>query len=515
MATPTLNTTTLGGLSTYDPPDVSALNRFVCRSGASRWGTGVFVMLRSDYLTLATQATTTLVMKGDPGPGLTMTVVIGGAEPIITTTDPNPGNDLVKVTVYDIRAQNFGSVQKGYNVMVDGFPLDGSFNPVCYSTTLESGSTWPWKDLLTDSEIIAYTGDDDVFLQYLPGWTPFNIIWDNVPSARALDEIAAQLFLVVGFNPFDPTGPGASNYILVQPNGGFSSNKDLATQAENSGARLAGDTPGTNGGAQRNLYRLPKTFKVIFPGIGGKDPFDHRAYVSQQNSEINNATGAPGIVQMGMMPAIWNGSAWANQSTLDMVAMDMATRAGAFISQNFGQLEYAGIWPFQPDGVYRQVEWISYPKGHPQEGARTILKSDNAKDWLPTDQLNDPINLVSPQEIVGLGRSYGTIGAGGTKYVWRLGQAVGVAILANSSRPGEYQANIPLPTSCITSGSSSLAASDFGNFGSFNAYARNTREVGSASWALVSTSLPDIVPGIIIGVSQADGKPVVEISVCQ
>ena len=99
----------------------------------------------------------------------------------------------------------------------------------------------------------------------------------------------------------------------------------------------------------------------------------------------------------------------------------------------------------------------------------------------------------------------------------RGGQPAVVQLLRNSTRPGSYQVAMALPTTCTTSGSSSLSDHDFGNFpGSFNAYAFNTRETGSASWALSTGSAPpDVFLGFVIGISASDGKPVVVIDECQ
>jgi hypothetical protein len=451
MAAPKFNALQLGGLNVWEAPEGTVgLNRFVCRSGASRYGRGVFCMIRKDYNTLkagggggggggsggssSTPYIQTLTMKGDPGPGISMPVIVAGAEPMLTGIKQDQGdNDLLKVTVYDFRAQNYTAVHKAYNVLVQGFPLDASDKPICYQSTLTSGSgggakiPWTWHDLLIDAEIIANPPGD------LPAWTPYNLVWDNVPSSRALDDAAAQLFYIVGFNPFDKTGPGASNYSLFAPGTGFPSNTSLY-QGMPPGALLSGQAPNTPRAAERNLIRFPKSFDVIFPGVGGNDPYDHRQYRSLGNdSGIDTAAGTPnGILQVGSQIAVWNGTAWVNQSDLDVVAADLAMRAGKFISQDYGQAEFAGIWPFQPDGVYRQVEWIS-----DKNGARTILKSDNARDWLPTDQLNDPINLTAPQEVIGLGGMGDSIGPGGVNYVYPPARQLYI-LTGQATKPGTY-----------------------------------------------------------------------------
>lgn len=398
----TINTITLGGLPVFEDAEIVGLNRFCMRTGASRYGRGWFLMRRSDYDTLAASSTAQLVMNGDPGPGLTLTIVVAGAEPINVATGSNRQNDLVKVTVYDQRATNFSPIHKAYNVWQNGFPLDGSNNPKCYSSTLNGSNQWTWGQLLTDSEIIGTSPAG------LPSWNPLNVIWQNVPSARALDDVAARLFYVVSYD-HQSSASIVSSLSLVAPGSQRADNSTLFQQATTMGAVIGG------GPAIRNLSRLPAQIAVTFPGQqSGSDPYASGDwyYAKTVSGGITGATGTTIALPVGEIVAIWSGSAWSNQSTLDSIASDLAQRFGSFISQGFAQYEVAGIWPFKPDGTYRQVEWIS-----DKDGARTILKSDNAKDWLPTDQLNDPLFGVCSQEVIALGGSISGQGSGGIAYV--------------------------------------------------------------------------------------------------
>jgi hypothetical protein len=220
--------------------------------------------------------------------------------------------------------------------------------------------------------------------------------------------VAARLFYVVAFN-HQGTSSVISSLNLLQPGEQVASNGTLYQQAFAMGVVVGG------GPALRNLTRLPTNIAVTFPAQqSGSDPYagGHFYYAKTVASGINGASGGIIALPVGEVPAIWSGSAWSNQTLLDAIAADLAPRFGTFISQPFTQIELVGIWPFTPDGMYRQVEWIS-----DKDGARTILKSDNAKDWLPTDQLNDPLMGVSPQEVVSLGGGLASIGSGGTKYV--------------------------------------------------------------------------------------------------
>src|SRR6185312_2828395 len=506
-----LNTVTIGDLPVYDPPEnVVGVNRFVMRTGASRCGRGVFLMIRKDYEKLVTDTAkaggaTTLKMSGDPGPGLTLQVILAGAEPVSTTVGTsNRDTDLMKVTVYDLRAKNFLPINKFYNVMQDGFPFDGSNKPVCYQSTLKASDPgpgfepWSWSGLLADAGIFAASGD--TMPGDLPSWSPYNLVWDNVPLCLILDDIAAQLFYVVGFDHQQAAIADAQTlfppYLSArgteQQSTGYAANFDLINQIEPKGALLKGSIAGDPASAERNYNRLPGKINVVFRGTGDSDPYStHRSYTSTVKTGFGSSDYSI-VLNVGTQFAFWNGSSWANQSALDTVAADLAARAAIFISQGFGQAEYAGIWPFRPDGRIRQVEWVSYPKGHPQEGARTIIKSDNAKDWLPTDSLNDPINLTTNQEVIGLGGSASSIGSNGTKYIWDRNPPVRLVIAANWSEPGVYTANPLTPVQIFSAGgTTAITLADIGTAAPQTVLAVNTYELNKdptdvSQWDLVA-----------------------------
>jgi hypothetical protein len=472
-----LNTITLsaGGQTfpAYDPPgnpkDFAGINCFRMSTGASRYGVGCFAMLRGDYETLVDQAGTnaqaTLAMNGSPGPGVSLTVILSMAEPLVTGVgEASSENDLMKITVFDRRCQNFGPVKKSYNVMSQGFPQTSGGLPQCYTSTLNGGMSpptpaspaWTWAQLLNDSSAFPTSQQPDD----LPSWNPYNLIWDNVPLNRVSDDIAARLFYVVAFDHQNCT-PGKNYGLnLFAPGNGFDENDDVFTSANQ---YIVG-----GGDADRNSTRLPGQIVVTFQGYNADDPttdpFKQRSH--EKNVTIQGGSTDIRIpLHIGEQVAIYSGGAWANQSTLDSIATDMAPRAAAFIAQDFSQYEFPGIWPFKPDGNYREVIWLSEPA---PRGARTIIKSHNAKDWLPTDALRDPINLVSNQEVVGIGTTTATIGAGGTKYVWSFSDSnvkveVGSNIFAgfyNSTiytgqLDDESDDNLTLPMG-LTSGASAL-----------------------------------------------------------
>ena len=106
--------------------------------------------------------------------------------------------------------------------------------------------------------------------------------------------------------------------------------------------------------------------------------------------------------------------AWANQATLDTVANDMAARYMAFISQPFGQFEFAGIWKFKPDGGIRGIKWECN-----RQGVRTTVRINDEKDWSPLLSLANATEAAANQLVVGLGNTSGAaVNSGsGTRYI--------------------------------------------------------------------------------------------------
>lgn len=407
------------------PPGVLGLNRLCLRTGASKYGKGVFVMVRGDYDALVTaagkSAQATLNLTGSPGPGVTINVIIAGSEGLVQSVSSDDSTDMVKVTVYDTRCRNFNPVKKYYNVMQQDFP-QSSGKTKCYSSTLNGSSPWSWHDLLKDANLFL----EAQIPADIPSWTPYNLCWSDVPFARCCDDVAARLFYVIAFDHQKSTAGNNYGLNLHAPGDSFDENDQTFQQA------VLYQTNGSD--ADRNNYRLPGAIKVCFQVYNADDPitdpYAHRTYEKQ----VTVGGGSTDIViplHCSENVGIWSGGAVANQSDLDAIATDLAGRAFTFISQDFAQYEFPGIWPFRPDGTYRQVEWIS-----DATGARTLVRKDNAKDWSPTDALADPINLVSNQEVVGIGQMNFAISPGGTKVGWGGGSGKYLIPAALSSPAG-------------------------------------------------------------------------------
>ena len=419
---PTLNTTTItkgggdGGSGTaypvYEVVGIKNANRFMMRTGASRYGVGVFLMLRSDWNDISNESSVTLDMQsgdGDPSPGLSLQMVPVKAEACITTPGDDDTSELVKATFYDMRCQNYDvfapngeSQGAAYNVMMDGFPQD-SGQTKCYDETTNSGSPYSWDYILGRMFTSQPTPDDS------PDWKPYNLIWDAVPICRVIDDVARRLFYVVAYD--HQANDADFGCRLQAPGDSLDANDSLHNDA---------DPYITAGGlADRNQQRLPGQCDVVFQvaNLDTSDPFAQRIYTSSQS--IPNGNGdLKCTLHIGEYIVIYAGGSMSTGGA-DNIASDMVSRLAGWQWQDFGQQEYVGIWPFRPDGQWRQVEWIS-----DSQGARTILSNDNRFDWNPEDSTRDPINPYANQDLTPVGSVNVAAGSMGAKCIWKAGMGL-------------------------------------------------------------------------------------------
>lgn len=386
------NTVTLGGKPVYDTPHCAPINSFFMHSGASRYGRGYFAMIRKDYDAIATGSgglhTVMLKMDGVPGPGITLPVVIGGCEPISTQISKDPGNnpgDLVRVCVVDARAKKFNPTTREYNMYAQPFGWDDpNSRPQYFPETIDTGAPWTWEDLIDDLGAPELPAN--------PTWIPGNIVFDKMPLARAVDDVLGRLYLVCGW---DWTN---SEWTANEPGQFSDENTDLLEEAK-SKAFLKG------GQGELSIGRTPGNFDVWFRGLNLddlSDPFAtpgtfERNYSVTVNVSTNSTTQP---LACGEGIALYQGTAWLNSTDLTAIANDVGKRAYAALNVAPEMYEFAGIWPFEPDGAIRGIQWISEPA---PAGARTIVLVNNSRDFYPLDELASVFESWSNSLVVGLG----------------------------------------------------------------------------------------------------------------
>lgn len=419
---PILNTVTLGGKPIFDDPGFVGCNYFCSHAGASRYGVGFFVMMRSDFDALIAEIgsssqsqTFPLIMQSEQGPGLNIQVVVAGAEPqsVVAARVDSFGNhpsDLMRVKVVDQRALMFTPIAKSYNTMSQdggGFSWDAVHNSAnCYPSTLISGfETWTWIEIIDD--ISPNFGDLNFPANTGPTWIPYNLTWDQIPLARLVDAIMSRLYYVVGWdivnNKWTCNIPG-----VLSPG-----NNTIFNNAKP--ANIAG------GVGKRNLSRAPSKLLVGFRSFNADnitDPYDTTGGYVRTKTYVENVNpqgvGPEQPLACGSAIAIWSGGAFVNDTQLQAIADDLAPRAFRAMTVPPGQYEFAGIWPFSPDGQIRGIMWVS-----DSEGARTVIRINNDRDFIPIDDLRRVMETWSNQLITGIGLSNVTMDAGDAeRQVW-------------------------------------------------------------------------------------------------
>jgi hypothetical protein len=413
---------TLGGKSCYEPAQAERVNYFVMGTGASRAGAGEVLMLRKDYQDLVASNDTGVarlrMQDGTTGQaGVDFDAVILGATPHLTRVGSSRDLDMVRVAITDARYIHKNTT-KAYNVQRQGFPQSSTATEKFYTETLNSSSEWTWAEVMSNLE-----------LQALPvaitSWKPRNLIFDGVPLSLVADEICSRLWVVAGFNPstgvVDFHTPGQMN----------AANAALLAKAE--AYRVGGQSD------LRNNKRLPGLFSVIFKVYNADDPSE--PFASRTSTvPVSTGTGRSAHTQplhVGDYIAYRTGGSISNSAELSTVANNLAARAIAFMSVPCGVHEFAGLWPFRPDGAIREVEWVSEPprEGGAWGGARTRITLDNRRDWDAT-RLPGFNETYCNQLIAGLGATNVSMAGAGARLVWGGSQERFIARIDGSTQDG-------------------------------------------------------------------------------
>lgn len=383
-----INKSTIGGYPIYNPPNARVCpNCFEMHSGAARVGWGRFCMRQEDAAALigTGESDPEVVLhleadqdSGAPGDGLDLNVVIAAAAPLSPDTSGAADKSMVEVVVYDQRyAKMMSKVREAYNC---ARPESLATSPAAsrfYSDTLNAGAEHTWSSLWSDLAGLSHTG--------LPTWKPRNIIADDVPIPRAIDDTAARIFFIVGYDH------AANAYELFLPGFMDPFNAELKGRAVE---------VGSGGETQRSTGRLPANIVVAFR-INDQDNANN-PWVNRFH-EVTVAVGGAGpdmVLHVGEYVAVRRAAVIQNSAELTAVANDIAARAFDALTATFETREYAGIWPFFPDGAIRGIRWTS-----DKAGARTTIRLNNDQDWSPIAELRRVFELASNQALHGLGEA--------------------------------------------------------------------------------------------------------------
>lgn len=424
---------TIGGKMVQDQPlsMPAGINFFEMTTGAAKYGYGKFLLKREDYDALVGNAGDESAQTSDPcggsggsgggsggsgsggdcvGPFVLLmqddadanqrvqfNVIIAGAIPYSTpvSSHDDTTKDMSAVLVYDMRCKQYDPKGATYNVQVQDFAFTFDNQVIFYPASLNASAEYTWDQVVADFGMIVQAT--------LPAWKPRNLIWDGVSLARIKDDIAGQLFMVMGWNwttevstAYAPTFMEAVNSTLI---------------GQIEPRRIAGHPTG------RDNCRLPGRFEVTFKTVGGGDQADpdSRTYTNIQFPGNGDAN-ASCALHVGEYIGTYRSGTLLNQGELNSVACDIAARAWAFISAPIDEYQFAGIWPFFPDGAIRKIRWDNRPSPY---GSKTSLSINNDKDYRPLDEFQHVTELQGDMKVGGLGDVNSSISQSTRSYVWK------------------------------------------------------------------------------------------------
>lgn len=502
MSETTANHCTLAGKAIYNPrPETGQSCWFNMHGGASRYGYGQMLMRRADYDAIKGTFPASLVLTSgvtaveQTKQTVTIPVVIAGYK-TYSTDVRGSDNDLVWAIIYDQRAQLTTPVSKAYNVQRDDLSS-------LFPSTKNGGSDWTWNTLLDDIGCAAESWAS------LPSWKPRNIVYDGIPSAQAVDDIANRFRALVGYDYTASSGTILANLRGYHPGTLASQNSAINTDGWQAKYRL-----NNAGSMARESVRKPASYDFIFPAIvATADPFASgaRGYVKNVASSLSpTPTGPKRVIHVGEYPAISDGAGgWTNSSELDAVAADLASRLDAEASLQFDTYLYGGFWPNVCDGVVRGILW-----SFGVEGATTTLRYGDERSFTPLEELQHNLRDAGNQLVVAYGSGRVGLGLGRTRYVISsVRQSVAVHVTGSASGGGKYAGKIVNANSSAVSASGNLTGSDIGADGA-NCLILNAQEVGQSTHDL--TASPVNVAyfiGTITGyTTDTPAKPVVTIN---
>ena len=406
-----MNTIILGTFTAYDPPAGGRqTNCFCMHSGAANFGLGRFLMLRSDYDLLDVSSTAdgivTLTMTSTYGPGkssvVQIPVVLAGCVPYSVASDhnadgDNSAKDFVEAVVYDLRYYMQAPVNKAYNCGM----------PVLFTSTLSGGTAeWTWTNAIAD------LGFDVLGWPSLPSWNPRQLIFDQVPTGRAIDYIAESLRDVVGFN-YASSGAGSMSSLSAYVPGSM--------DPANAGQITAADAYKISGRASiRETKKLPSVYRCVFKvyDASSSDPYANRYYTKDVAGSGSGSYTY--VIPIGEWTGLRVSGVVSNSATLDLVATDVAARTQAQISVVPDEATYVGWWPFFPDGAIRGVRWWSSDKG-----AFTTIRINSDRAFMPIDDARRSLIPVSNQLVLSVGLSQCAMGLAGARIMWPTGGSSG------------------------------------------------------------------------------------------
>lgn len=315
-----------------------------------------------------------------------------GAEPAFDCEKPgdpvDDENSLWYVICTDKRNElSTTNLEKAYNV--NDSSLEHFYSSTVASETETSQTKWTWSDLIADI-------GDVVMIDSAPdSWDPRNVIFDSVPKSVAIDYIAAELWMIAGYNFVDDAVE------MYDPGTISSDNALLLTQAKPYTLNNIGDTEDK---VIKSGAITPGSLWFQFPliKVDRKDQLveGSRFYKSVQDSDNPNSVGEKSLHYPTHIMINREGKNDEDLVTeYSAVADDVATRAYRYVEAPMGYVEYAGLWQFHPDGYIQAIRWIV----DDQRGVKTCVWINNCRHYSALKQMDRKLFLVANSFVTGIG----------------------------------------------------------------------------------------------------------------
>ncbi|MBU8911299.1 MAG: phage tail protein [Desulfobacterales bacterium] len=309
-------------------------------------------------------------------------VQIGGAAPASIDFGENSesgassGNDFYEVVCYDLRNDLNVILNTQFNVQKnteDGLEF--------ITVTLNGGSEFTWAEVISYINNLMPEGMSFVNSGTLPtSYKPRNLSFNSLTIAQCIQVVAAQTFMVVGFN--HSTG----ELSLWDADSISSTNSDLFDKYDDAVTKIF-----ATDAFLRNNAAMPKNYTCSFPIIYQEsvDSADRAAEpFYEKEVEVNGvgrASSRP--MHMGNYLAEHDGSSVQNQAALNAVASEMALRAfNASQNSSPTTYEYPMVVPFVHDGYVRNIRWTD---------STTVIQTGNDKSSNPLMQMSRNIEQIA------------------------------------------------------------------------------------------------------------------------
>jgi len=391
-----INSISIKGRNFISPPyGINTPNIFKTQTGASNPGIGQFLV--QDFSEVKIDADEPVIKKlklesynqADAITGLSRVNINVIEAGLITKRADliSDKNNYGELQVVDLRHQLQTPITKHYNVQ------DRDRTALILETLKEispgSYSEWLWDEVIDDlGGIVVHESVT------LPEWLPRNLKFDSIPKCRAIDEIAAQLYLVAAWD-YDN-----DQVVLYNPGYMLDSNKKLLEKHKP--INKLENTPVT-----RFADKLPSEIVVSFRRIEPDIGIDKEAqWVEFEREvvfpdEIKNSTRASGKIELQManyFAIVDSSDTVINQDELQTVAYDIADRAANLMLQEIDEIKFPGLIPFKLDGKVRSIAYK-----HTAAQSWTIITYNNVHDFRLYDPIVDNNQLAYNYEYNGLG----------------------------------------------------------------------------------------------------------------